>query len=101
MKDMNMPADQMDRIMHKMYHKKRVLFRAFLINLALVVAVYLLNIAGVFSAEWMGRMMMCPAAEAEHQVMNLLGLWKIAGVVFFLVPALAMWWECNCIKKQQ
>jgi hypothetical protein len=47
----------------------------------------------------MGRLMMCAPSEAEHEILGLIGIWKIAGVVLFLVPALATWWEMHCCKK--
>jgi hypothetical protein len=47
----------------------------------------------------MGRLMMCAPDEAERETMNMIGIWKIAGVVLFLVPALAAWWEMRCCKK--
>jgi hypothetical protein len=31
--------------------------------------------------------------------MNMFGLWKIAGVLLFLVPSLAAWWEMHSVKK--
>ncbi|MDR1337525.1 MAG: hypothetical protein LBJ73_00670 [Rickettsiales bacterium] len=98
MKDM--PKDQMERIMHKLYHKRNFLLRAFVINLVLIIAVWGLSMTD-FYANMAGHFMHCPAAQAETYTMDLLGAWKIAGVLFFLVPALAAWWELHACRKRQ
>jgi hypothetical protein len=96
MKDM--PKDQMQHICHKLYHKRNLLFRAFAINFVLIVIAWLVSMAPWYDGLVAG-LMHCPAAEAETYTMDLLGVWKIAGVVFFLVPALAAWWELHACKK--
>ncbi|MDR1071196.1 MAG: hypothetical protein LBL21_00960 [Rickettsiales bacterium] len=93
----NMPREQMEHICHKMYHKRNLLLRAFAINLALIIFVWILSMSGWFDA-MMGRLMHCGADNAETYVMHILGAWKVANVAFFLAPALAAWWEMKCCR---
>ena len=96
MKDM--PKDQMQYICHKLYHKRNFYFRAFAINLVLIIVVWLITMAPWYEG-MAAQMMHCSSAQAETYTMDIIGLWKLAGVVLFLVPALAAWWELSACKK--
>lgn len=76
----------------KLYTKQRVLFRAFLINIVLVLIVWLLSF-------WPGFMYFVSAITGMSvgllyiSWIGWLAIWDLAGVAFFLVPALAIYWE--------
>ena len=80
-------------LIQELHLKKRVMFRAFAVNLALILLVWLAIEAGLFPIGMVGRLMSCTPDEAKLYVMDLLGIWKILNIVLFLVPALAMLWE--------
>lgn len=93
-----MPKEWMEHKLHKLYHKRNFLLKAFVINYALIAAVWLISMAPWYDGLMMG-FMHCDAQQAEIYTMDMLGLWKIAGVVLFLVPAIAAWWEMHSVKK--
>ncbi|MDR1360880.1 MAG: hypothetical protein LBJ18_01040 [Rickettsiales bacterium] len=95
----NLPADQMQHICTKLQHKRNMLLRAFAINLGLIVAFWLVSMTS-FYAGLMEDMMFCSLQDVEMYTYDMIGLWKIAGVVLFLVPGLAAWWEMACCKQQ-
>lgn len=94
----SMPKDQMEHINHKLYHKQRVLLRAFIINYALVFLCWLCMMSGAFM-EFAAMMTRMPAELVYIQMINWMAIWKIAGAVLFLIPGLAIWWERCSIKK--
>ncbi len=92
-----MPREQMNWIAHKLYHKQHMMFKAFLINIVLMLLVWLICKTGMFDG-----MMTDNAGYAElvkFQAMGWMAIWKIANVVLFLVPAIAAWWERKCIES--
>lgn len=76
----------------KLYRKQRILFRAFFINLLLVLFVWLLSF-------WPGFMYFISVVTGISigllyiSWIGWLALWKIAAVLIFLVPAIAIYWE--------
>lgn len=71
---------------------RNVLFRAFLINLLVIIAVWLASLSGVVTQ--MMTVFFGFSVEQTHVYMaNLLGFWKILNVVLFLIPAIAIHWE--------
>ncbi len=95
---MKMPKDEMARIEHKLYHKQRVLLRAFLINIILIFVAWLMTLSIGFM-EWAAGLLSMPPALLYINMVNWLAIWDIAGVVLFLIPGLAMWWERCSIRK--
>ena len=77
----------------KLYVRQATLFRAFLINviLGLVVDALALFVPGFLFAlvvvTGVSPMMMF------FSMISGIALWQMLGVVFFLVPALAIWWQ--------
>ncbi len=81
----------------KLLSKQRVLFRAFILNTILVLFIWLLTFfpellyIGVRVTGVSGPMFYVYAVGT-------LALWGLAGVVIFLVPAMALWWERKMLK---
>ncbi len=88
----------MEYIDHKMYHKQATLFRAFLINYVLILIYWLAMMMPGF-IEWAAGLTQMPPALLYINMITWLAIWKIAGAVLFLIPALAMWWERCSMKK--
>jgi len=95
----NMPREEMDSIMHHLYHKRNILFRAFLINYVLVFLVWLLSMSGIYNS-LVGFFIPNMPVDLDTYMIWILGIWKVAGVLFFLVPALAIWWEIAVYRKK-
>ncbi|MCL2629508.1 MAG: hypothetical protein FWD33_02345 [Alphaproteobacteria bacterium] len=97
----NMPKmskTEVDHMMMKLYHRRNINFRAFLINIVWITAAWLLTLTGFY--DWiMGMFVAWDAKMLETYMYVMIGIAKIAGVVFFLVPGLAIWWEMSCLKK--
>lgn len=81
----------------KMLSVQRVLFRAFVINFALVFAVWLLTFWPTFMYLLVG-ITGVSLPTMYISVIGCLAIWKLAGVVLFLVPAVAIWWERSVMK---
>ncbi len=81
----------------KLLSKQRVYFRAFLINLLMVVLVWLLTLWPAFMY-FAVRITGISLPYLYVSAISFLAIWKLAGVVFFLVPALAVWWERKMLK---
>ncbi|MCL2339089.1 MAG: hypothetical protein FWC51_04015 [Proteobacteria bacterium] len=85
---------------HKMQIKRNTLFRAFLINYVAVFIVWLITLTPFYG--WaMATFTHFPPEAADLYVMNILGIWKVAGVILFLIPALAIWWEMAALKNRK
>jgi hypothetical protein len=95
MKEMN---TLMEHHYHKMRSKRNILFRAFVINIVLVLAAWLFSMTPLFDG-MMSGLFGYSAVDSEIYMLNLLGIWDVAGVVLFLVPALAVWWEMRAFGK--
>lgn len=81
----------------KLLSKQRVLFRAFILNTILVLFIWLLT----FFPEllYIGvRVTGVSAPMFYVYAVGTLALWGLAGVVIFLVPAMALWWERKMLK---
>ncbi|MCL2331573.1 MAG: hypothetical protein FWC61_03455 [Proteobacteria bacterium] len=99
MKDSGM-KEMMEHFYHKMRAKRNILFRAFLINYILVFLVWLCSLMPWYQNLLMHFMPMS-GPQIQMYLMEIFGLWKIAGVVLFLVPALATWWEMHSFSKKE
>lgn len=99
MKDMNM-KEMTEHRYHKMRAKRNFLLRAFVVNYAAIFVAWLVSMAPGFNGllVWF---MHGTAADAHMYMMDMLGFWKILGVVLFLVPALAAWWEMHSLSKRE
>jgi hypothetical protein len=71
---------------------RNVLFKAFIINLLLVVLVWLMSLSGAV-AHLMAIFFGFSADQTRAYMADIIGFWKVANVVFFLVPAIAIHWE--------
>ncbi|MCL2390562.1 MAG: hypothetical protein FWD54_06570 [Endomicrobia bacterium] len=71
---------------------RNILFKAFIINYAAVLFVWLLSFTGLYV--WaMNCFFSFSAEQTRIYFAYLLGFWKILGAVFFLIPAAAIHWE--------
>lgn len=82
----------------KLLSKQRIYLRAFFINLALVILVWLLTLCPQFMYMAV-RITGISLPYLYVSAISFLAIWKLAGVVFFLVPAIAIWWERKMLKK--
>ncbi len=71
---------------------RNVLFKAFIINLIVIVAVWLLSLSSVFT-HLMQPFLGFDARQSHMYMAGLIGIWKILNVVLFLIPAIAIHWE--------
>jgi hypothetical protein len=78
---------------------RNVLLRAFFINWAAVVVVWLLWLSGVLTP-LMRIVAGFDAHVSQTYLLWLIGIWKILGVVLFLVPAIAIHWEYKSRPRQ-
>ncbi|MCL2748883.1 MAG: hypothetical protein FWE50_02290 [Alphaproteobacteria bacterium] len=99
MKDFKMDKDYFAHKMHKLAQRRNINFRAFLINYIAVFLVWLFTLTPVFES-LMAHFTNFTPREADMYMMVLLGIWKIAGVILFLIPAFATWWEMHAMKEK-
>lgn len=71
---------------------RNVLFKAFVINLVLIIVTWLLSLSGALAGP-MASFFGFDAAQTRMYVACTIGFWKILNVVFFLIPAVAIHWE--------
>jgi len=83
----------------KLRMKRNTLFRAFAINYVLVFVAWLVSMTPIYEdlLEYFTHM---DVAQGQMFVLDVIGLWKILGVVLFLIPALAIWWEMHAFEKE-
>ena len=98
MKDSGM-KEMMEHLYHKMRTKRNMLFKAFLINYILVFVAWLVSMMPWY-IDLAARFLPMSAPQIQMYLLDIFGLWKIAGVVLFLVPALAIWWEMHSFSKK-
>lgn len=71
---------------------RNVLFKAFIINLAVIIAAWLMTLSGLVTS--LMAMFFGFSAEQTHIYMAyIIGVWKVLNVVLFLIPAIAIHWE--------
>ncbi|MCL1785813.1 MAG: hypothetical protein FWG39_01520 [Alphaproteobacteria bacterium] len=102
MKDMN-TKEMKDMVQYKLWKmrgKRNILFRAFLINYIAVFVVWLISLTPLYTGLMHHFAANQTAAGIEMYMLNIFGMWKILGVILFLMPALAIWWEMCFIKKE-
>lgn len=93
----NMKKDYMEKHNLKLLSKQRIYFRAFLINFLFVVLVWLMTLCP--SLMYLAvRITGISLPYLYVSAISFLAIWMLAGIVFFLVPAVAIWWERKFIK---
>lgn len=92
-----MKNDFQEKCSMKLLSKQRVLFRAFAVNTLLVLLVWLLTFIPqlIYFGVWITGV---SAPMFFVYAVGTLALWELAGVIIFLVPAIAIWWERKMIK---
>lgn len=71
---------------------RNILFRAFIINLIVIVVAWLLSLSGA-STDLMQTFFGFDAHQSRMYIASMIGIWKILNVVLFLIPAIAIHWE--------
>lgn len=71
---------------------RNVLFKAFIINLVVIVFAWLMSLSGV-TTNVMTTFFGFSADQTRAYMANIIGFWKVLNVVFFLIPAIAIHWE--------
>lgn len=81
----------------KLLSKQRVLLRAFAVNTLLVLLIWMLTFVPqlIYFGVWVTGV---SAPVFFVYAVGTLALWGLAGVILFLVPAIAIWWERKMIK---
>lgn len=81
----------------KMLSIQRTLMRAFAVNTILAIIVWLLTFIPGFI--FLGVVLTGLSAPMFYlSAIGTLAVWGLTGVVLFLVPAIAIWWERKMIK---
>lgn len=81
----------------KLLSKQRIYFRAFFINFLFVVLVWLMTLCPTLMY-FAVRITGISLPYLYVSAISFLAIWMLAGIVFFLVPAIAIWWERKFIK---
>ena len=84
---------------HHLRRKRNILFKAFLISYVAVFVVWLISLTPFFGWAF-GAFTNFPPEAMGMYMMVMFGVWKIASVVLFLIPALAIWWEMASFKRK-
>lgn len=81
----------------KLLSKQRVLLRAFAVNTLLVLLIWMLTFVPqlIYFGVWVTGV---SAPVFFVYAVGTLALWGLTGVILFLVPAIAVWWERKMIK---
>ncbi|MCL2629445.1 MAG: hypothetical protein FWD33_02020 [Alphaproteobacteria bacterium] len=104
MKDMMISKEHQEYWHHhkmdKLCSKRNVAFRAFVINYAAIVVVWLFSLMPWYN-NLVQRFMHMDAKEAHFFILDILSIWQVLNVVLFLAPALALWWEMHALRKKR
>lgn len=92
-----MKNDFQEKCVMKLLSKQRILFRAFAVNTILVLLIWLLTFIPelLYIGVWATGV---SAPMFYVYAVGTLALWGLAGVIIFLVPAIAIWWERKMMK---
>ena len=71
---------------------RNILFKAFIINLIVIVVAWLLSLSSVFT-NLMQLFFGFDARQSNMYIAGMIGIWKILNVAIFLIPAIAIHWE--------
>lgn len=92
-----MKKDYAEKLNLKLLSRQRILFRAFVVNTILVLLVW--GLTFVPALMYFGVLITGVTATMFYiYAVGTLVLWGLAGVIFFLVPAIATWWERRVIQ---
>ncbi len=76
----------------KLLSKQRILFRAFVVNTVLVLLIW--GLTFIPALMYLGVLITGVSAPMFYvYAVGTLALWGLAGVILFLIPAIAVWWE--------
>lgn len=78
---------------------RNILFRAFIINLLVIIFAWLMTLSGV-TTNVMAAYFGFSAEQTRVYMANVIGFWKVLNVVFFLIPAIAIHWEYRANRRQ-
>lgn len=96
----DMAAQKLEKHLIKLRSKRNVMFRAALINYVALIVVWLISMTSFYRWAAATFMPVLDAANAQILVLGFIGLWEVLTIVFFLVPACAIWWEMKMCKKE-
>ncbi|PWJ82248.1 hypothetical protein C7441_10914 [Pseudaminobacter salicylatoxidans] len=71
---------------------RNVLFKAFIINLLVIIFAWLMSLSGVTTV-LMSAFFGFSVDQTRMYMADIIGFWKVLNVVFFLIPAIAIHWE--------
>ena len=81
----------------KLLTRQRVMLRAFAVNTILVLAVW--GLTFIPALMYFGVVVTGVSATMFYvYAIATLALWGLAGVIFFLVPGIAIWWERKMVR---
>ncbi len=92
-----MKKEYIEMLNLKLLSRQRVYFKAFLINFLLVFFVWLLTLWPAFMY-FAVRITGISLPYLYVSAISFLAIWMLAGVVFFFVPAIAVYWERKILK---
>jgi len=98
MKDMK-DKDWNEIYIEKMRRKRNFFFRAFVVNMGLILIAWLFTMMPWYN-QLLSVVMHLPVDKAQMYVMDLIGFWQVLAGVLFLVPALAAWWDMSACRKE-
>jgi hypothetical protein len=78
-------------------HKRNVLLRAFVINTLLLIVTLLITLTPFYT--WVVSFWLSDPQQIASYTLLFITLWKIGGILLFLVPAIAVWWELSACAK--
>lgn len=71
---------------------RNILFKAFIINLLVIIFAWLITLSGVTTTT-MTVFFGFSVDQTRVYMANIIGFWKVLNVVLFLIPAIAIHWE--------
>lgn len=95
-----MKKEQIENRDQRLLGIQRILFRAFVLNIILVLIVWLLTFSGAFMRLG-GAILGLSVPLLYFSMIGWLAILGLAGVFLFLVPALGIWWERSSLRKRQ
>ncbi|MDR0231869.1 MAG: hypothetical protein LBI82_07090 [Dysgonamonadaceae bacterium] len=89
--------DQLNDYMFKARRKMSSSFMAFLINVVLMVAFWLVSLTGFYFV-LLEYFMLATPYDVYMYTYSVLGIWQILNIVLNLTPALASWWDMSIVR---
>jgi hypothetical protein len=88
-----MDALSQEATLSALRHKRNVLLRAFVINTVLLIVTLLITLTPFYT--WIVSFWLTTPQQITSYTLLFITLWKVGGILLFLVPALAVWWELS------